>query len=222
MMPQRIEYIDTAKGLCMIIVALTHITGYWETPTPVDLMLTAFHVPLFFFVSGMFFRPYNSLSEFTIKKVNTLLIPFLFFYLLTSVCMPNLLQSIGFEVRNTDNLDWFHCLTAAFVPSVRFFSNGPLWFLISLFIVNFYFYAITVFVRKLLTCNRLQGGAIGVLSLFLGGIGYWLSLTDIRFPLYADSALVAVPFFSAGYLLYHKTDILRETIPVWLWSLSAF
>lgn len=76
---KRIEYIDLAKGVCILLVVFAHIhpdlTRYsW------GVFFDSFRMPLYFFLSGIFFKRYSGIQEFAIKKVNNLIIPLLFFY----------------------------------------------------------------------------------------------------------------------------------------------
>ena len=78
----RIEYIDLAKGFCIILVVLFHCDIYfyhigYEFNTMVG---NTFRMPLYYFLSGLFFKPYNGFFNFAIRKANKLLIPFLFLY----------------------------------------------------------------------------------------------------------------------------------------------
>ena len=50
MSSKRIKYIDMLKAFCIILVIAGHM-GY--TPAKVKLLLYIFHIPLFFFLSGM-------------------------------------------------------------------------------------------------------------------------------------------------------------------------
>ncbi len=55
---QRIEFIDLAKGLCISLVVLFHIHSF-ETTT--ETALRFFRMPLYYFLSGIFFREYTGL-----------------------------------------------------------------------------------------------------------------------------------------------------------------
>ena len=70
----RIKYIDMLKAVCTILVILGHMS---YTPSQVKLLLYIFHIPLFFFLSGMTLNisKYNSFFEFTKKKIQTIIIP---------------------------------------------------------------------------------------------------------------------------------------------------
>lgn len=60
---KRIKYIDMLKAFCIILVIAGHM-GY--TPAKVKLLLYIFHIPLFFFLSGMTLNveKYNSIIQF--------------------------------------------------------------------------------------------------------------------------------------------------------------
>ena len=52
----RIELIDIAKALTIVLVILGHTTGNLETPM-YRRFLYAFHMPLFFFLAGLSIKP---------------------------------------------------------------------------------------------------------------------------------------------------------------------
>lgn len=61
----RIEYVDLSKGIAIFLMVLCH-TGVHNHFTQ---WVYAFHMPLFFIVSGMLFKNTSfSLKEYSIKK----------------------------------------------------------------------------------------------------------------------------------------------------------
>lgn len=76
-MNQRIGYIDIAKGLGILVIVLAHndLSGYHPT---LHKFIYAFHIPLFFFLSGMFFRPERAFGETVHRRFNTLMKPYFF------------------------------------------------------------------------------------------------------------------------------------------------
>ena len=78
----RIEYVDIFRSFGIILMVMGHI-GF---TTYFDHFIHAFHMPMFFFVSGFFFKSKSkeelSLGAFLKKKARTLLIPYLFFGIL--------------------------------------------------------------------------------------------------------------------------------------------
>lgn len=64
-----IEFIDLAKGVCIILVVMFHVG--------IDIPhLDIIRMPLYFIISGLFYKPYDSITSFCIKKPNKILIPF--------------------------------------------------------------------------------------------------------------------------------------------------
>ena len=74
-MEKRIGYIDIAKGLGIMIIVLAHndLAGYHPT---LHKFIYSFHIPLFFFLSGMFFRPERSFGETFTRRFNSLMKPY--------------------------------------------------------------------------------------------------------------------------------------------------
>jgi fucose 4-O-acetylase-like acetyltransferase len=76
-MEKRISYIDIAKGLGILVIVLAHndLSGYHPT---LHKFIYSFHIPLFFFLSGMFFRPEREFGETVRRRFNTLMKPYFF------------------------------------------------------------------------------------------------------------------------------------------------
>ena len=136
----RIPYFDLAKGVCILLVIWFHLGVH----TPFDPYLNAVRMPLYVFLSGLFFKSYGGILQLIHKKTKRLLIPFFFFYLTTSVLLPILAHNrlgINFETGQ----DWR--LLYAFL-TYRDFPNIPLWFLWALFMLNVSFYALQRFIKS--------------------------------------------------------------------------
>ena len=52
---KRIAYIDKAKGVAILLVILGHCCGSVEEP--INRFVLSFHMPLFFFLSGLLAKP---------------------------------------------------------------------------------------------------------------------------------------------------------------------
>lgn len=152
--------------------------------------LSASWVPLFFILSGMFFKPEESFKKMVVKKINTILIPFLFFYFLSYIvfylcqlAFPGLIKTDAEGI-----LDLFFR---------EGYFNGPIWFLLSLF-WNF------VMLWVIFRISSIK--AVHILSvLALGFCGVLLGIAEIFVPLKIAQALTALPYFYIGYLFgYNK------------------
>src|SRR5262247_1929309 len=74
---QRIEYIDIARGLGILLVVLAHNDFGYISQYGYQVIYS-FHMPLFFFLSGYFIKTDISFFEFFKKRFHSLLKPFLF------------------------------------------------------------------------------------------------------------------------------------------------
>lgn len=78
----RVAWADAARGVAIILV----VFGHAAVPALLKDAVYGFHMPLFFFLSGMFFSPGSSLAQFARRRFQTLLVPYFVFGAL-SVCV---------------------------------------------------------------------------------------------------------------------------------------
>lgn len=187
MSQKRIEFIDLAKGICILLVVLGHCG------VPINIPgLEIVRMPLYFILSGLFFKDYGGGYNFFIKKTNKILIPFLFFYLVGCAVLYGL-KLFSPQLAITEARGIFD------IFDNRQFFNGPIWFLLCLFWCNIIFCQITLNVKK--DSVRIP------LVVLLGFIGWLLGEKGIFVPMFIDVALTALPFFAFGYYL-KKSEIL--------------
>ena len=192
-MSQRIEFVDLAKGICISLVVLFHVFG--DLSGDVIQLMNLFRMPLYFVLSGLFFKTYDGLIPFIKKKTNKLLIPFFFTFFFLIIPTTFLLRK--FDGKSISFFD----LLCTGDGKLNLGINGAIWFLFCLFAVNIYFYMIF-----LMTNKNIVG--ISVLALACGGIGYVMSIAGLHVPMWMDSALTAMPFFLTGYLLRCYSPVL--------------
>lgn len=180
-MNTRLPYIDVAKGIGIILVMMNHI----GVPEPFQGLYAA-KVPIFFFLSGIFFlKSYNS-GNYINKKVQSIFVPFIIYYVLSYL----LFYAVDVVKPDLFTGDQTFSITDIFTKRQLF--NGPLWFLISLFLVESIFYLIHTFTHK--ECHRAS------LVIFLACLGFYLSEKDIFLPCWLDASLVALFYFYCGHL----------------------
>lgn len=208
MSKQRIEYIDLAKGICIFFVLFFHfcqLYGMYHNERPIAIALTkindvigVFRMPLYFFLSGCFFKPYSGFVDFLKKKTNKLLIPFVFFYIVVSFLIPKVLYYFGLKVGFFLPLNRiFDAWLFDFYPSV------PIWFLLCLFWMGLIFYALYSLSNKF-KHNLL---ALIILSLMTGAIGILLGTYRIELPANLDTAMTNIPYYMIGYVFFRKTQL---------------
>ena len=179
------------KGLCMIFIIMGHASeNFFESIEPLNFLLQSHRVwiPMYFFLSGLFFKENDSFSNFLRKKVNGLIITLLFFHFLSSAIKFPLVAIV--KAFRPDIEIQFSLID--FIPP--FFGRywvaaGALWFLVALFMVNILYY---IFQRYF----KLIGTLIAVVLCSLAG--WTLMQHNVELPFELDFALVALPYFMLG------------------------
>ena len=193
---KRIEFIDLAKGFCIFLVVLNHAVVLMGNPEyPLQDSLCAMRIPLYFFLSGLFFKPYENYWGFLKRKVNKLLIPFLFFRIVSCLLV---------SLESKSALEWNR--TFDFLVGQMQAPNTPIWFLICLFWLNQIFYGIY---KISMQAKHFPATIIG-LSFWMGVVGYFGGgkMPEMLAPMNIGTALTAMPFFCAGYMFKSHTEIL--------------
>lgn len=200
---KRLEYIDLAKGIGIILMVAYHCQcEFLKGFVAIEMLF----MPLFFIVSGMFFNIKGGYMSSIEKKVNKLLIPFVVFYF-----AAYMLNWCAYELGLLS-------VQLAGIPFIGLSNvgnmNAPIWFLFALFDLYVTFYI----VFRILRNAWLRMITIAILLL----CGIIVSGSRIDLPLYLSQALFSLPFFCYGYLI-EKLDILNNSklcrVPWWGWVL---
>lgn len=170
----RVQFIDLAKGVAIILVVAFHAGLTEHIPA-----IGAMRMPLYFVLSGIFFK-YSGFVDFFFKKTNNLLIPFAVFLVL-GIAWRVALRGGGF-------------IEALGQPIHEpFIANQAIWFLIALFWINMLWAGIY-------TClNKAIFRFTAVIA--CGLVGYALHRGGVYLPFFLGSALSAIPFFYIGTLI---------------------
>jgi acyltransferase len=206
----RLHWLDALRGFCMILVMLGHC-DIWPG---LIKYIYSFHIPIFFLLSGMVFKPakYPSWNSIVKDKALSLLIPYFFFNMLMfSVWYLNnrILTTTSVRIREV--------LFGALYANAKVYKVivGATWFLPTLFFITLLFYL----------CYRLSKGGwkLAVMILVLGVLGYASSIITGDFkhlPWHVNTALTAIVFFYLGYLLMqHFEKVKKPFDKEWNWVL---
>ncbi len=134
-MEERITYFDIAKfiGLMMIIL------GHFGVPD-INTFVYTFHIPMFFLISGYFFRPRENRWEFIKLKFRQLLIPYII--VMFGVIGINIIESLNHDISANDIIDkttayfWGYIYGSGYVNEIlghHIEIVGPIWFCLALF-----------------------------------------------------------------------------------------
>lgn len=187
----RIHYLDFMKGLCILMIVAYHITPNCNIYGDANHMLMSFRVPLYYFLSGLFFKTYNGFADFSRRKFNNIIVPFIFFYLMACI-----LAMICCEVFHLDRMglvgdswQWKYLLDPILLNDFHY--SNALWFLLSLFEVNIIYYIIQKYLPR-----AWQYVAIAVIA----AAGWLIARSGYMLPMQLDTAMVALPYFVLGSL----------------------
>lgn len=179
---KRIEYIDYLKGLSVTWVVWFH------TNHP-DFVDYPYRIPLFFFVSGIFFKPYFW-NIFWRKKVNQLIIPFILFYIIYYIYMIgiNLLKYRSFSHFDPCSiLELFQTYTG----NDTFIINPPLWFICALINLQILLY--------ILTKCTLKKWIIFITSFVVSMVGIYY-IKQVPTPFMIGRSLPFFIYYVTGYI----------------------
>ena len=125
MIKDRQIHIDIAKGLTILLVVYGHLHN------PINEFIYSFHMPAFFFMSGMFAKK-MSIKDTILIKGRRLLLPFLFYYIYMLVMKTGrLLLSGKYRIESFSPLN----------EDAVYYLIGPIWFLVALYYI-FIIYAL--------------------------------------------------------------------------------
>ncbi len=150
---KRVEYVDIAKGIGIVLVVMGHNDFALISPFAHKLIYS-FHVPMFFFMSGMFFKPDLPFWIFVQQRFKKLLKPFLFILLFIYF------TSISFS--KVSILEASRRLIKAMYANGHYLDWVQLWFLPHLFVVSVFAYFFVRMIRQ----TRLSRLSWAILTVF--------------------------------------------------------
>jgi len=192
-MNNRIEWIDQAKGIGILLVVL----GHMNIPITLSTIIFSFHMPLFFLLSGIVFNEIKYSKDFKtvlLAKSSTLLWPFFTFTLL-SILLNVITGNIPAEPVSNYLIHSLH-LSIFAIDSI----DTPLWFLTALMSTEILFSQILRYtnLKHMIILLVIIFGTIGIIN------AYYF---HYRLLLNLHIGLIALLFFSIGWFLKHSKII---------------
>lgn len=154
---------------------------------PYSNFITAFHMPLFFFASGILFKTPSNFYEYVKKKAKSLLVPFWCWNLILLVPFWVIYYWKNWSVKVLLKLLLTICLTLDKVPML-----GATWFLPALFWSSCVF----ALMHRELKFNKI----VNDIMLFVCGCIAFTVGIKITFPYRISRVLICSLFFIIGYL----------------------
>lgn len=177
--------VDVAKGIGIILVVLAHCSG----GSILGNLINAFHMPLFFCLSGLFlFHKNESFKRFLNKKAKSLLFPCLVFGILLSTYSTALDY-----VRGESEIPLGFRYVGLFINTRHNPYPGSLWFFLALFLVELMLY----FIHKTIRSSAFR--LIVVLAISVMGCLYNQKY-KVGLPWSLDIAFICILFTEFGYM----------------------
>jgi fucose 4-O-acetylase-like acetyltransferase len=218
----RLVTIDVAKGIGILLVVLGH--SYLSTSN-VKLfdIIYSFHMPLFFFLSGVFFKFDKNFKIFILKKTDQILKPF-YVILLSFGVLKILVYNLNFQ----DGILGIFYGTGSTIPLISLWFLGHLWITFNVAwvierILRFSFqpkyFQIPILMLMLILGYFLME-YFNQLSIKIFGISD--SVKNAGLPLSIDLSLISAAFFMLGMSLSNTVKSLNFRLVPLLYSAVAF
>jgi len=194
----RNEFIDFIRGWGIILVIWGHSSSFLYDE------IYSFHMPLFFFLSGCFFKWKGfTLWQYTKKKFSQLLIPYYIFFTLIYIY-----YAIVLTVTHRFDLVNVVVKLKGIFPLDNTTISTPLWFFYALFFMSL----IYMMIRRLMKNNTL---ILIVVCLGVGLLQYLLMVNNIELPLFIGRSLGELVYMHLGYWAYQAwkpNEMLKKKI----------
>ena len=187
----RHDWVDALRAIGIVLVLLGHTLGISES---VDKYIFSFHMPLFFFISGLVLTPTRlslPLVEALRHYGRRLLTPYLLFSILTYLPWVMVKRHYGADAVLQVEA-WRPVIGTLYGIGVDGWlqHNSMLWFFPCLFVTHLVF-------RMAYALQNAEWQYVFIAALV--GLGYMLSsLLPIRLPWGIEIALIALPFYALG------------------------
>ena len=199
---------DIMKGVGIIAM----IIGHCVIPYPLYIFIFAWHMPMFFIVSGYFFRTKPIMDNFK-RLMKQILVP----YMVTAcICVAAKLgcqTSLESHDYMTPVLSLINGAGSKDVAMFGEYTIGAIWFLLAMFWCRFIYNALSLKVTNNIVMG---GGIILLLSITAVVSSRWLYL-----PTGLLQGVAAMLFFHVGVLV-QKYDILDRQRPWWYICFALF
>ncbi len=207
----RNKQFDIIKGIAILCVVIGHAVNesifYNYGLVILRKFIYIFHIPIFFFCSGYFFKDKYNFKEFLLKKIKSLYLPYILFgFLFVFIDIFR-----GYSVNSLVREIFF----------ILIFKNynsyaGALWFVPFLFLTELLYF----FIQKFKNQFNFENIYILIISIVFASIGILLLRNDINYY-NIDIACLMIPVMFMGSLYKKYEAIIKKFIANWLWLLIA-
>jgi fucose 4-O-acetylase-like acetyltransferase len=197
---KHLDYIDLVKGVGIILV----VWGHTYQACPIRSYIYSFHMPLFVFVSGILYKDY-AFDKQLLHKLNRLVIPFIFFSLLSWVIYLTIILAhpthwslLGAQLKKLIYIAAGSGQNGVMLNGEQ--GNIVLWFLPCLFFISVIYDLMKKF---------LHNQVVFIITIILFSIlGLLCDRFDWNLPYSLDATAIMLPFYFMGnYVKDRKLSI---------------
>lgn len=183
----RIDYLDEVCGLLIIYMILTHIQICADVfVEPQEMCVLSFFMPWFFFKSGMFYKGKTFRS--TLSGWKKLIIPYVVYSFIGHIIYCTRIYLEGDQ-------NWIHYVLSPIKQILMcgsLLGNTPLWFLLSLFMVQLIYSVIH---------NKIKDELIFMMGALVAFIIYFI---DVNITLLFSNTSLGLAFYAIGHKLKER------------------
>ena len=186
----RLQWADAARGFAILLVLIGHSCP----PDAFNVLIYAFHMPLFFLLSGIFLVLDKPLKPILYKRIRTILVPF---FVYNIVLLFSDWRIVAFSPNYHTPIDIQSRLLGTLTGWRGGIFSSSLWFLPALFMAQ---WAVIACYRKGQKCHKHSYLITTFLWFMLTLLGIiYCQLIGIELPMSFDAALVASGFLIVGH-----------------------
>ncbi len=192
--------ISVAKAFCIILM----VVGHSETFPWLRRFIYLFHMPAFFFISGLLFKEkyFDQAGLFVKRKLKGLWWPY-FKWSLVFILLSGLFARLHLIETAASWREWGLKVVYAFTMLKTEQLLGGYWFLKELLYASLLSFGSMLLMRKLEVWNNHRVRSLLVLILLCLSAAFLLSVSPVGIPTFKSRTFMATAFFLTGYL-YQK------------------
>ena len=194
---KRVDYIDIARGIAIILMVIGHCIGRWPRK-----IIFSFHMPLFIIVSGMFFKEDKKLKDIVWNLLKKLIVPYAIVIFLVAI-LRMIIYSESFNIISTLGKIILGCTFEN-----KKYTVDALWFIPFFLVSQVVFYII----NKISKEDDLLKGVICLICTFIGiYLGEKQLYLRVILPCSIDIVFASTIFYYIGYI-FKKYNILDKIL----------
>ena len=220
----RLGGVDVLRGILIFAVALSHA---WFVESDILGNWFPFCLHAFFFLSGYTYKPGRGYFKNLLKRVVTILIPYVAFSVACNLCYPIYVNLVNSPYVQESSAIWKGFLTA---NAMNMLMSTPMWFLAALMTTSVIFLAVADWARDSLPKTLILTAVLIAIALVVNILkvehcrprafnAISLFVEDEAFPWYIDlapfsAAMMLLGSFSGGKKWFAKLSVKNIVIGI--------